>query len=71
MTAPDTRFDDIRPYRDDEVRAVLHQVLADDELYSALTGFLLGNQPQWLKKNRPPTAPLEAQARHPPHQQRA
>lgn len=50
MTAPDTRFDDIRPYRDDEVRTVLHQVLADDELYSALTGFLLGNQPEWLKK---------------------
>lgn len=50
MTAPDTRFDDIRPYRDDEVRAVLAQVLADDELYSALTGFLLGQQPAWLKK---------------------
>lgn len=50
MDISDTRFDDIRPYRDDEVRAVLTNVLVDPELHGALTGFFLPQAPAWLKR---------------------
>jgi 1-acyl-sn-glycerol-3-phosphate acyltransferase len=35
----DSRFDDIRPYRDEEVSTVLSRILADDEFLAALVRF--------------------------------
>ncbi len=47
MSASDTRFDDIRPYRDSEVPAVLARVLADPELLGALARFRFPALPGW------------------------
>lgn len=47
MTDTDSRFDDIRPYRDDEVPAVLARVLADPELLGALARFRFPSLPVW------------------------
>ena len=43
-----TDFDDIRPYRDDEVHAVLHRVIAEPEFLSAIARFLFSNQSPFL-----------------------
>lgn len=43
-----TDFDDIRPYRDDEVSAVLARVLADDEFIAAITRFRFPGMPSIL-----------------------
>ncbi len=40
-------FDDIRPYRDDEVSDVLARVLADDEFLSAIIRFRFSVCPTW------------------------
>lgn len=42
-------FDDIRPYRDDEVRAVLRRIVQDPECVSAIVKFRCGNWPLWLQ----------------------
>lgn len=47
MSASDTRFDDIRPYRDSEVPAVLARVLADPEFLGALARFRFPALPGW------------------------
>jgi 1-acyl-sn-glycerol-3-phosphate acyltransferase len=41
-------FDDIRPYRDDEVRGVLDRVIGDAEFVRALTRFRFPWAPAWL-----------------------
>lgn len=48
MSQSDSRFDDIRPYRDDEVPAVLARVVADPELLGALARFRFPSLPVWL-----------------------
>ncbi len=42
------RFDDIRPYNDDEARAVLDRVLADPEFLGALGRFRFPGWPAWM-----------------------
>jgi 1-acyl-sn-glycerol-3-phosphate acyltransferase len=44
----DDRFDDIRPYHDDEARVVLDRVLADQEFLGALARFRFPALPVWL-----------------------
>lgn len=44
----DDRFGDIRPYHDDEARAVLDRVLSDQEFLSALARFRFPSLPAWL-----------------------
>ena len=43
-------FDDIRPYRDDEVRAVLRRVIDDPECLSAIVNFQFGGWPPVLQQ---------------------
>jgi 1-acyl-sn-glycerol-3-phosphate acyltransferase len=47
MSASDNRFDDIRPYRDSEVPAVLARVLGDPEFLGALARFRFPALPGW------------------------
>ncbi len=42
------QFDDIRPYRDDEVAAVVERLLGSDELLSALAKFQFPKLSRWL-----------------------
>lgn len=42
-----SQFDDIRPYRDDEVPAVLARILADPEFLTALARFRFPSLPGW------------------------
>ncbi|HQQ63965.1 MAG TPA: 1-acyl-sn-glycerol-3-phosphate acyltransferase [Pseudomonadales bacterium] len=46
--AADDRFEDIRPYHDDEARPVLDRVLADQEFLSAIARFRFPSLPAWL-----------------------
>ena len=43
-----TNFDDIRPYRDDEVRPTLDRLLADQELTDAVTRLKFPKLHGWL-----------------------
>ncbi|HNL92251.1 MAG TPA: glycerol acyltransferase, partial [Pseudomonadales bacterium] len=42
-----SRFDNIRPFRDEEVPAVLNRIIADDELAAVLVRFRLPWLPAW------------------------
>ncbi|MGK2913080.1 MAG: 1-acyl-sn-glycerol-3-phosphate acyltransferase [Porticoccaceae bacterium] len=47
-TADVHRFEDIRPYRDDEVRSVLDRLVADRELIDTLLGMKFSRLAPWL-----------------------
>jgi len=50
MSESVSRFDNIRPFRDEEVSAVLARVLADDELMKVLIRFRLPWLPAWMHR---------------------
>jgi len=50
------RFDDIRPYRDDEVAQVLQRILANDELMLAVSSLRFPRWPLFLRKLLVPLA---------------
>jgi hypothetical protein len=43
-----SKFDDIRPYNDDEVRPVIERLLVDNELLTAIGRFRFPWAPEWL-----------------------
>lgn len=45
-----TNFEDIRPYHDEEVPAILARLLKDEEFIGAICGFKLSNKPAWLQQ---------------------
>ena len=49
------QFDDIRPYRDEEVRPTIQRLLADREFIETIVQFRFASWPQWL---RPVLKPL-------------
>lgn len=58
-----TDFDDIRPYRDDEVHEVLNRVIAEPEFLSAIAHFLFSTQSPFLLKLLRPVIRLALQLR--------
>ncbi len=44
-----TQFDDIRPYHDSEVEAVIQRLINDDELIETIVAFRFPKLPNWLR----------------------
>ena len=56
-----TEFDDIRPYKDDEVSPAIARLLADDEFITAITHFKYPQLPKWLSGLVKPLVKLRLQ----------
>lgn len=51
-----TNFEDIRPYRDDEVPATITRLLKDNEFINAICAYKLSDKPAWLRNLLKPLA---------------
>lgn len=51
-----TNFEDIRPYRDDEVPATITRLLKDNEFIDAICAYKLSDKPAWLRNLLKPLA---------------